>query len=65
MAKAEVEVAIQICGKVRMKLMIPSEYGKEETEKFALENADVQSLIGGKTIRKVIAVPGRIVNIVV
>ncbi len=65
MAKSEVEVAVQICGKVKMKLMVPSEYGKEETEKFALENADVQALIGGKPIRKIIAVPGRIVNIVV
>ena len=65
MAKAEVEVAIQICGKVKMKLMVPSEYGKEETEKFALDNADVQALIGGKPVRKIIAVPGRIVNIVV
>ena len=65
MAKSEVEVAVQICGKVKMKLMVPSEYGKEETEKFALENADVQALIAGKPIRKIIAVPGRIVNIVV
>ena len=65
MAKSEVEVAVQICGKVKMKLMVPSEYGKEETEKFALENADVQALIAGKPVRKIIAVPGRIVNIVV
>jgi leucyl-tRNA synthetase len=48
-----------------MKLMVPSAYGKEETEKFALANADVQALIGGKPVRKIIAVPGRIVNIVV
>ena len=65
MAKSEVEVAVQICGKVKMKLMVPSEYGKEETEKFALENADVQALIAGKPVRKIIAVPGRIVNIVI
>ena len=45
--------------------MVPSAYGKEETEKFALDNAEVQALIGGKPVRKIIAVPGRIVNIVV
>ena len=65
MAKSEVEVAVQICGKVKMKLMVPSAFGKEETEKFALENAEVQALIDGKPVRKIIAVPGRIVNIVV
>jgi len=65
MAKSEVEVAVQICGKVKMKLMVPSAFGKEETEKFALENVEVQALIDGKPVRKIIAVPGRIVNIVV
>jgi len=65
MAKSEVEVAVQICGKVKMKLMVPSAFGKEETEKFALENVEVQALIDGKPVRKIIAVPGRIVNIVI
>ena len=65
LVKDEVEIAVQICGKVKMKLMVPSGYGKEETERFALENDEVKKLIDGRTVRKVIAVPGRIVNIVV
>ncbi len=65
LVKDEVEIAVQICGKVRMKLMVPSGYNKDETERFALENDSVKKLIDGKTVRKVIAVPGRIVNIVV
>lgn len=64
MQKAEVEIAVQICGKIKMKLMVSSSYNKEETEKFALENEAVQSLIGGKPVRKVFAVPGRLVNII-
>ncbi len=62
---AEVEIAVQICGKVKLKLMVPSSYGKEETERFALENDAVKALIGEKPVRKMIAVPGRLVNIVV
>ena len=65
MHKEEVEIAVQICGKVKMKLMVPSSYGKEETAQFVLENDAVRALISGKVVRKVIAVPGRIVNIVV
>ncbi len=65
MEKEEREIAVQLCGKVKMKLMVPSSYGKEETERFALENDAVKALIAGRTVRKIIAVPGRIVNIVV
>ncbi|MFR1519216.1 MAG: leucine--tRNA ligase [Clostridia bacterium] len=65
MEKERVEIAVQICGKVKMKLMVPSSYGKEETERFVLETDAVKALLAGRTVRKIIAVPGRIVNIVV
>lgn len=65
MEKEQVEIAVQICGKVKMKLMVPSSYGKEETERFVLETEAVKALLAGRTVRKIIAVPGRIVNIVV
>ena len=48
-----------------MKLMVPSSYGKEETERFVLENDAVKALIAGREVRKIIAVPGRLVNIVI
>ena len=65
MEQQETEIAVQICGKIKMKLMVPSSYGKEETERFVLENDAVKALIAGREARKIIAVPGRLVNIVI
>lgn len=60
----EVEVAVQVMGKVRSKVHVPKDIGKEELEKIALEDKKVQEWVAGKTIRKVIVVPGKLVNIV-
>ncbi|QHS23080.1 leucine--tRNA ligase [Virgibacillus sp. MSP4-1] len=60
----EVEIPVQVMGKVRAKMMIPKDASKEDMEKLALENERVQEWIEGKTVRKVIAVPGKLVNIV-
>ncbi|UOQ95609.1 leucine--tRNA ligase [Halobacillus shinanisalinarum] len=60
----EVEVVIQVMGKVRAKMMMSVEASKEDMEKSALENDNVQEWLEGKTVRKVIAVPGKLVNIV-
>ena len=60
----EIEIVVQVNGKVRAKLMVHREATKEELEKIALNNEKVQDHISGKTIRKVIAVPGKLVNIV-
>ena len=60
-----VEIVLQINGKVRGRLVVPSEASKEELEKVALADERIKSLIGEGTVRKVIAVPGRLVNIVV
>ena len=65
MQKEEVEIAIQICGKVKLKLMVPTAFGKDETEQFVLENGAVRKQLADRPVRKVIVVPGRIVNIVV
>ena len=59
------EIVLQINGKVRGRLVVPSEASKEELEKVALADERIKSLIGDGTVRKVIAVPGRLVNIVV
>lgn len=61
----EVEVVVQMNGKVKTKLVVNKGASKEEMEAAALADEKVQAAIGEKTIRKVIAVPGKLVNIVV
>ena len=60
-----VEIVVQINGKVRDKLTVPSELSSAELEKVALQQEKVQQLVEGKTVVKVIAVPNKLVNIVV
>lgn len=59
-----VEIVLQVNGKVRGRLTVPAEATKEELEKIAMADANVQVHIGDATVRKVICVPGRLVNIV-
>ena len=61
----EVEIVLQINGKVRDKLTVPAAMKPQEMEKTALAQPKVQELTAGKTIVKVICVPKRLVNIVV
>ncbi|WP_071460442.1 leucine--tRNA ligase [Bacillus massilinigeriensis] len=60
----EVEIVIQVNGKIKAKIMVPADANKETLEKIAMGENVVQEQINGKTIRKVIAVPGKLVNIV-
>lgn len=59
-----VEIVLQVNGKVRGRLTVPAEATKEELEKIAMADANVQAHIGDATVRKVICVPDRLVNIV-
>ncbi|MCI6407215.1 leucine--tRNA ligase, partial [Veillonella caviae] len=61
----EVEVVLQVNGKVRDKLVVPVAITKEELETLAKESSRVQEFTEGKQIVKVIYVPGKLVNIVV
>ncbi|GMA07603.1 leucine--tRNA ligase [Tetragenococcus halophilus subsp. flandriensis] len=61
----QVEVVLQINGRVRAKVQVPAEATKEELEELAKNNPNIQEHLAGKTIRKVIVVPNKIVNIVV
>jgi leucyl-tRNA synthetase len=61
----EVEIVVQINGKVREKMVISANATREEMERIVNESEKVKELVAGKTIRKVIAVPGKLVNIVV
>jgi leucyl-tRNA synthetase len=65
LVEKEVEVVVQMNGKVKTKLVVNKGASKEEMEAAALADEKVQAAIGEKTIRKVIAVPGKLVNIVV
>ena len=61
----EIEIAVQINGKVKEKLTIPAGLDKAETEKAVMASEKISALTDGKTIVKVIPVPGKLVNIVV
>ncbi|GEL77941.1 leucine--tRNA ligase [Tenuibacillus multivorans] len=60
----QVEIVLQVMGKVRGRASVPKEASKEELEDLALNDDRVQEWIEGKTVRKVIVVPGKLVNIV-
>ena len=63
--QAEVEIVLQINGKVRDRIMIATGISREEMEVAAKANARVQELTAGKNIVKVICVPDKLVNVVV
>jgi leucyl-tRNA synthetase len=60
----EIEIPVQIGGKVKAKLLVPTDADAATLEKLALADPKVQVLIAGKTIRKVIVKPGQMVSIV-
>lgn len=60
----EVEVVFQINGKVRAKASVARDLSKEELEKTAMDDNSINEQLEGKTIRKVIVVPNKLVNIV-
>lgn len=65
LVKDEIEVVVQVNGKVRGKLTVNSNISKEDMEKVALEDEKIKGLVEGKTIVKVVAVPKKLVNVVV
>jgi leucyl-tRNA synthetase len=59
-----VEIAVQICGKVRGRIEIAADADEDAMREAALSDPKIAQAIAGKTIRKIIVVRGRIVNIV-
>ena len=57
----EIEIVVQVNGKVRAKINIPKDTSKEEMEQLALDNDNVKAEIEGKDIKKVIAVPKKLI----
>jgi leucyl-tRNA synthetase len=65
LAEQEVEIVIQINGKLRDRMKMPVLATEEELKTAALSNQKIQDRIAGKTVRNVIVVPRKLVNIVV
>jgi leucyl-tRNA synthetase len=59
-----VQIAVQVNGKVRAQLDVPADADAAALEAAALADARIAELLAGKTVRKVVAVPGRLVNVV-
>jgi leucyl-tRNA synthetase/REP element-mobilizing transposase RayT len=64
LVESEIQLIVQVNGKLRARIMVPADISKEDAEAKALAEENVQSFVEGKTVRKVIVVPGKLVNIV-
>jgi leucyl-tRNA synthetase len=65
MAKEEITLIVQVNGKLRDRIVVPVDISEEEAKKTALASAGAAPYLEGKEVKKVIVVPGRLVNIVV
>ncbi len=61
----EVLIVVQVNGKLRSRIMVSAEATREQVEQAALQDGRTQDFIAGKTIRKIVVVPDKLVNIVV
>ena len=59
------ELVVQVNGKLRGSISVPVDAGREQVEQAALSEPSVQPFVEGKTVRKIVVVPGRLVNVVV
>jgi len=61
----EVELVVQVNGKKRGDVRVPREAGRDEIEAIVLANPAVQKFVSGQPVKKVVVVPGRLVNVVI
>ena len=64
LVRSSITLVLQVNGKVRGKIEVAADISKQDIEKIALADENVQRFIEGNTIRKIIVVPGRLINIV-
>ncbi len=64
LVKSTVEVAVQLNGKVRGRMNVPADLTRESAQEYFLGQDEVRKLVGEKPIKKLVFVPGRLVNIV-
>jgi leucyl-tRNA synthetase len=63
--KEQIEIVLQINGKVRSRLVVSPDTGEEEIKARALDDQKIKSFLNGKKVVKIISVPQKLVNIVV
>ncbi|MEA3194154.1 MAG: leucyl-tRNA synthetase, partial [Betaproteobacteria bacterium] len=61
----EIELVVQVNGKLRGSIRVPKQADKAAIESLAMANANVQKFVAGQSVKKVVVVPGRLVNLVV
>ena len=61
----EIELVVQVNGKLRGSIVVPKQADKSAIEKLAMSNPNVQRFVAGQNVKKVVVVPGRLVNLVV
>ncbi|MEA2631693.1 MAG: leucyl-tRNA synthetase, partial [Chloroflexota bacterium] len=61
----EIVIPVQVNGKLRGRVIVPADAGRDAIEAAARRDEHIAALIEGKTIRKVVVVPGKLVNFVV
>ena len=64
LVESEIQIIVQVNGKLRARLTVPADISKADLEAQALADANVTTHTDGKTVRKVIVIPGKLVNIV-
>ena len=65
LVRDSIELVVQVNGKLRARIEVPADAGKGSIEEIAMADENVQRFTADKTVRKVIVVPGKLVNIVV
>ncbi|MGL6070721.1 leucine--tRNA ligase, partial [Craterilacuibacter sp.] len=65
LVKSEIELMVQVCGKLRGSVVVAADAGRDVIEAAALAHENIQKFMEGKPAKKIIVVPGRLVNIVV
>ena len=64
LVESTIEIPVQVSGKLRDKLIVPAESTQQQLEEAALASAKVKEFIVGKTVKKIIVVPKKLVNVV-
>ena len=64
LVESTIEMAVQVNGKLRGRIQIPADMDKSDIERIAMESENVQRHTEGKNVKKVIVIPGKLVNIV-
>ena len=65
LVKDEIEVAVQVNSKIKCKMMVPAKITEDEVKDLISKDEKILPFIDGKVIKKIIIIPGRLINIIV